>query len=157
MSPRDAFCHLVHDYPGGAPALAERLGVNKWTLEKKADPNCSTHRPSFEEVVRAEQLTGDQRPLHAHAAALGCRVVKVSIPDGVSDEQLLARMATFVKETGEALASASRAIADGRITENEIRRVEKEGADIAPALAELVARMRSMADEQARRRGVAAG
>lgn len=154
MSPRDAFYHLVHDYPGGAPALAVRLGMNKFTLEKKADPNCMTHRPTFDEVLKAETLTGDLRPLHAHAEALGCRVVRVDAPENVSDEQLLANVSAFMKETGEALVSLQDALADGRITETEIRRFEKQVADIAPTALALAARMRSLAEEQARKRAI---
>jgi hypothetical protein len=54
---------------------------------------------------------------------------------------------------GEALAS-ERMVADGRITENEIARFEREVADIAPAAIALAERMRAVADEQARVRAV---
>jgi hypothetical protein len=52
-------------------------------------------------------------------------------------------MSCFAKETAEALLAMHEALADGRITENEIKRFEKEVGDIAPAACSLVARMRS--------------
>lgn len=153
MSPRDAFCHLVHDFPGGAAALAVRLGVAKWTLAHKADFNCTTHQPTFIEVVKAEQLTGDHRPLYAHAETLGYRCVRMQyeIPN---DTGLLPAVNRFARETAEALKAMSDALEDGRITETEIRRFEKEVADIAPRAVALAERMRQAAAEQSRERAL---
>ena len=155
MTPLDAFYHLVHDYPGGAPALALRLGMNKFTLEKKADPDCATHRPAFDEVVKAEKLANDHRPLIAHAEALGYRCVKMGIGENVQLPDLLRDVLRFNKETGEALEAVHRALEDGRITENEIGEFEKQVADIMPASLALVERMRAVAADQAKERATA--
>lgn len=154
MNPRDAFYHLVHDYPGGAPALAPRLGMNLHTLEKKADPACTTHKPALMEVIAAEQLTGDHRPFHAHADALGYLVLRRPALDHVALPDLLREVTRFSKELGEALESMHKALADGRVTENEIRAFEKQVADIAPAAAALSERMRCVAAEQSRQRSL---
>lgn len=153
MTPLDAFFHLVHDYPGGAPALAVRLGMNKFTLESKADPK-RPHQPTFVEVIKAEQLSGDHRPCIAHAETLGYRVVKLPKSGDVTDEQLIERVAAFMKETGEALNAVHGALEDGRITENEVREFERQVADIAPAAIALAERLRSLAEEQARKRAL---
>jgi hypothetical protein len=154
MTPRDAFFNLVSDYPGGADALAPRLGISPWTLRHKADPKCTTHKPGLEEVIKAELLSGDHRPLHAHNEALGYRCLRIDHLPHVADEDLLQAVNAFAKETGEALAAMSAAIEDGKITENEIRRFERQVADIAPAAAKLADLMRAIAAEQSRLRAV---
>ena len=148
MNVLDAFCNLVNAYPGGASALAARMKMNRFTLAHKADPNNKTHRPAIDEVVLAEQLSGDHRVLFAHADQLGYGCVRLHLDGEVSDEQLLAQAAKFMKETGEALQAFQQAIADGRITENEVKEFERQAADIAPVAAQLAARLRAIADKQ---------
>ena len=156
MKPLDAAYHVVHDYePDGAASLAPRLGKSPTTLchEVKPPPG-SMAKFGLVDAVKATDLTEDFRILHAFAEAVNHRCVKVTIPEVDSHQDLLGAMSTFAKETAEALLAMHAAIADGRISENEIRRFEKEVGDIAPAACSLVARMRTLAAEKSRLRAV---
>jgi hypothetical protein len=156
VKPLDAAYHVVHDYaPDGAASLAPRMGKSSTTLchEVKPPPS-SMAKLGLVDAVKITDLTGDLRILHAFAEAVGHQAVKVDMPEADSDTDFHADFARFAKETSEALAAVSIAIADKRITENELRACEKEIGDIAPAACSLLARLRALAAEQSRIRAV---
>lgn len=158
VKPLDAAYHVVHDYaPDGAASLAPRMGKSSTTLchEVKPPPS-SMAKLGLVDAVKITDLTGDLRILHAFAEAVGHQAVKVEVPETDSAPNLMAAMSLFAKETAEALLAMHEALADGRVTENEIRRFEKEVGDVAPAACSLVARMRLLAAEQSRLRAVRA-
>jgi hypothetical protein len=158
VKPLDAAYHVVHDYePNGAESLAPRLGKSPTTLSHEVKPPpTSMAKLGLVDAVKISDLTGDMRILHAFAEAVGHRAVKVEIPEADSLPDLVVAMSCFAKETAEALLAMHEVLADGRITENEIKRFEKEVGDIAPAACSLVARMRVLAAEQSRIRAVPA-
>jgi hypothetical protein len=158
VKPLDAAYHVVHDYePDGAASLAPRLGKSSTQLchEVKPPPG-NMAKLGLVDAVKISDLTSDMRILHAFAEAVGHRAVKVEIPEADSLPDLVVAMSCFAKETAEALLAMHEALADGRITENEIKRFEKEVGDIAPAACSLVARMRILAAEQSRVRAMPA-
>lgn len=62
MSPQDAIHHVVHDFPGGAEALAPRIGRgaqvlrNKVTLEGVAGVRRS-HEPTLADVAAIAEVS----------------------------------------------------------------------------------------------------
>lgn len=156
VRPLDAAYHVVHDYePSGAESLAPRLGKSSTQLSHEVKPPPgSLAKLGLVDAVKITDLTGDMRILHAFAEALGHRCVQVSIPEIDNAGSLLEDVRRFSKEASEAMAAIHQAIADGKLTENEIRRCEKEIADVAPVACSLVARMRSLAAEASRLRAV---
>lgn len=46
---RDAAYHTAHQFPGGVPAMAQRLGVNENTLAHKVSLRKDTHHLSLVE------------------------------------------------------------------------------------------------------------
>ena len=49
----DAAYHTVHDYPGGATALALRLGIKSpAVLNSKVNPNTDTHHITLVEAIK---------------------------------------------------------------------------------------------------------
>lgn len=158
VKPLDAAYHVVHDYqPDGAVSLAPRLGKAKVTLcHEVHPPPGSMAKLGLVDAVKISDLTGDMRILHAFAESVGHQAVRLDLPETDTGPNLMAAMSAFAKETAEALLAMHEALADGRVTENEIRRFEKEVGDIAPAACSLVARMRLLAAEQSRLRAVKA-
>ncbi|MBL0142634.1 MAG: hypothetical protein IPP91_11175 [Betaproteobacteria bacterium] len=141
MTPIDAAYHVVHDHPGGAKALAPRLGKSFGHLchEVRPSPD-STAKLGLVDALKISELTGDHRILMAFAESLGYRCVRVEIPRARG--ALLEAVSRFARETGEALVAMHEAIEDGRITENEVQKFERQVADIAPAALALAERMR---------------
>jgi hypothetical protein len=131
LSVRDAAYHTVREYPGGAVALAARLGMNSSaTLSHKVAPNSVHYHLSLEEAISIQAFTGDYRILYAMARELGHVCISVSQSDV---EDVNQNIAATCKEFGDYLGSVSEAVRDNRVTDNEI-------SDIAAHMGALAAR-----------------
>lgn len=67
----DAAYNTVHDYPGGAEALAPRMGKSAKVLDSKVNRNEFKHHLTLHEAVQIMGLTGDHRMLRAICRHLG--------------------------------------------------------------------------------------
>lgn len=123
MNVVDAAHAIVHDYPGGSIALAPRVGMSAAILRGKVNPNDAGHHLTIAESVRMQQLTGDHRILEAEAEELGYALLPLSPESGESDVGLrsMSAMALF----GEMIGEIEAALRDGRITQNELRKIER--------------------------------
>lgn len=122
LSVRDAAYHTVHDYPGGAMALGVRLGVNGMTLSHQVNPNnVGKFSLSIEKATDIQALAEDYRILHSMARELGHVAMKV---DHAEEENVMANIADTVKEFAGYLTSVTDAVADGRVTDNELREID---------------------------------
>lgn len=64
MNILDAAYHTVHDFLGGASALASRMGIKSpAVLNSKVNPNTHTHHITLLEAVKLMEITGDYRIL----------------------------------------------------------------------------------------------
>lgn len=142
----DAVYHAVHNYRGGATALAARMGMPVETLTAKVNTNNTTHFLRPHELQAVMYMSGDLGPLHAMAAHLG-QVCYPAAPDRSGGDPVEAFMHLQV-----GVADLARALADplargGAVTKNELRRAEAMAADlqatIGHALAALRGRMRA--------------
>lgn len=154
MNVEDALYALVHDYPGGAPALAPRMGISQHTLAHMADPNQSAGWP-LRRMRQAIALTRDLRPLHALCAEFG----GVFVPTGrfahVSDVALLEAVTRMTKEFGDVGASLHKMLDDGRIVDREFEDLKQQVYELNQAAAELVERVGQLV-EPARKAAVRA-
>jgi hypothetical protein len=141
MDPIDAAYHTAHDYPGGVPAVAQRMGVSANTLQHKVSLTNDTHHLTLREAVAMQEVTGDARILHAMAGALGYACVSLQT-DGASGT--LEQVMYMAKEFGEVLGSVNNAVADGRVTPNEMRDCERQAAELMAAISGVLATVRSM-------------
>lgn len=142
----DAAYATVRNYPGGAAALAPRLGMSVNTLLHKTSPAVTTHILSVQEALALQDFTGNHAILHAMAEALGYTCSRVT-PDASGGDPTEAIMRMEV-----AHADLLRALADGvlagpqGVTSNHMRRAvhmaEEAIAHIGHALAMLRGRMR---------------
>jgi len=140
----DAVYHLAHDFPGGVPALAQRMGMSHNTLAHKVSLTQRTHHLSPRELVKLQAIAGDARVLHAIAHELGFVALPVMAEHGRTTLQDASRL---VREFSELLTSVSEATDDGRVTLNEMRTVEHQAGDVMVALNACLSTMRSMMPE----------
>lgn len=142
MNIQDAAHMLGHEYPGGAQALADRMGINRAVFNSKLNPNTATHHLTLVEALRMQQLAGRFDILYAMAEALG--FVCVPLPSD-SPESLERDIAHACKEFGEYIAEVTGSIEDNNVTPNEVKRCQKELADLVGAANHLQAKLASMA------------
>lgn len=110
---------LCHDYPGGAVALGIQAGVP--TLAQKVCPTNDRNKLMLKEAVRIQVASGDHRILHAMADNLG----ELCIPlPSVHDDDLLQATLHSVQSFGEMMGETERALHDGRVTPNELKRIQ---------------------------------
>ena len=156
MSPQDAIHHVVHDFPGGAEALAPRIGRgaqvlrNKVTLEVVAGVRRS-HEPTLADVAAITRITGDLRVLDALAAEVGAVVLRLPVIESLGDAALLDMVLTVNDEYGQACAALRDGLADGEIDRQEFARIERETLEAVRGQLELLDRLRGMVVDRPRR------
>lgn len=148
----DAALQTVSDYPGGAASLAPRVGLTAGILSNKVNPNCATNHLSLVEANRLMSVTGDHAILQALAAEHGYALVKIEDPD--ASPGLLHGVLDLGVAEGEFSRELHDALADGRITANEMAALGKAALAYQGTLIGLVRRLR---DEHARQSGSTAG
>lgn len=142
----DAAYAAVRNYPGGAAALAPRLGMSANTLLHKTNPAVPTHILSVEEALAIQDFTGNHAILHAMAEALGYTCSRAT-PDlsGGDPTEAIMRMQVAQADLLRALADGVLA-GQGGVTGNHMRRVvhmaEEAIATVGHAVAMLRGRMR---------------
>jgi len=134
----------VHDFPGGASALAALVGLAPSTLCNKVNPSVDTHHLSLSEAVTIQAITQDGRILEAEAAALGYVAIRLPRAGAGSDVELLNAYAKWTRDIGET-AEAIQTALEGEIDEASLAAIHREmHEDFARAL-ELFARFRALA------------
>ena len=134
MNVQTAAFNLVHDYPGGATALAPLLGKSASTLSHEVDPNYPTAKIGLADALKLTLLTKDRGILNSFALASHCMVLPLpACADGIDDDTFkgVTRMA---REFAEVIGQISEVTADGAVTDNELRRVEGEAAELMSAV-----------------------
>lgn len=134
---------LVNDAPGGATALASMLGKNPATLSHEVNPRYPTAKLGLADAVKLTLLTGDLQVLNAFALSVSCMVIPLvaAVPGA---EGAAARTAQLAREFGELMAACASSMADGTVTDNELERIEREGAELIGALQSLLSEVRGI-------------
>lgn len=145
MNVLDAAHAVGHDYPGGAHALGPRLGMTGRMLANKLNPNDEAHKLMLVEALRMQQLTGDHRILQAEAEELGYALLKLPSVDA---GDFASEAMRTVKEFGDFIGSIEESMRDGKVTPNELRRIERE---LLEALAHISALHKLIASRVGRR------
>lgn len=145
MDVMDAAYHCVHDYPGGVPSLAPRVGMNANTLMNKVALNNSTHHLSLREATTIQAATKDTRIVAAMARTLGGVFISLDTDTQHSTMEQVMHMA---KEFGDVLQAVNDAVSDGRVTRNEMLACERQAAELQAALNGVLAVVRGLMPEQ---------
>ncbi len=125
MNTLDAAHRVTSEYPGGAEALAHRLGMRPAVLRAKCNPNGpangSNYQLSMTDVLRIQVITGRFDILQAFAEE--CGFVAIPLPDAHALDVPHA-LAMTCAEFGDYLREVDKALSDGRVTPNEVKRLE---------------------------------
>lgn len=139
MNILDAAYHTVHDFLGGASALASRMGIKSpAVLNSKVNPNTHTHHITLLEAVKLMEITGDYRILQEMCAQLG--KVAIDLPDIPESQRDTSLMDTFLCigiKKGDISALFKEMMADGRITQGEALDMARVIHEMHKALSEL--------------------
>lgn len=134
MNILDAAHKTVHDYPGGSVSLAPRLGMSAAVLRNKVNPNNATHHLTLAEADELMGVSGDHRILHALAAEHGYALQSGDVPNSGS---LIQGMLSASAGQGDLAHVVSEALADGRITPNEVSEIERACTALQHVLAHI--------------------
>lgn len=138
---------VVHDFKGGAVALAPLVNMNSMVLSNKCNPNQDTHHLTVDEAVAIQNATKDFRILRAEAATLNHVCVPVGDFEDVSDVELLTLYAAYHAELGETAGAIMEALADGDICRAEVDLVREEMFEDFQRGLEFLSRMEALCED----------
>lgn len=144
----DAAYHTVHDYPGGATALAPRLGIKSpAVLNSKVNPNTDTHHITLVEAIKIMTITNDYRILQSMNAQLGKVAIDLPQIPECRDTALTDLVLSFGMQGGDVYTLFKTMMADGRITRGEAVDLSKVIHKLHEILAELNAQVHKCIEE----------
>jgi len=149
MNILDAVYNAVHDFPGGANALAPRMGIKSpAVLNSKVNPNTDTHHITLLETSKLMTLTGDYRPLHSLNAEHG--KVAIDLPKIPECRDLaLTELVLGIGIGGGDITSVFREMMmDGRITSGEAADMSKVIHELHMVLAKLDAQVHACVEKE---------
>ncbi|MBC7620900.1 MAG: hypothetical protein H7293_18265 [Candidatus Saccharibacteria bacterium] len=125
MNLLDAAYNVVHDYKGGAQSLAPRMGKSASTLshEVAADGSAKLGLLDAEKITH---LTGDLRILVAFATNAGQMLVPLPGAIDSGGDDCMVRLAGMAQEFGILCNEVASDLADGKISDNELARIDDE-------------------------------
>lgn len=123
----DAAYFMARDYPGGAEALAQRIGKSPVTFRHELrPPEGGSAKLGVQTLLDAMHLSGDHRPFFAMGAELGYLTVPLPAVDDVAGATTIEAVSAVASEFGQYIAEVGRALADGRVSDNELDSVTRE-------------------------------
>lgn len=138
MNITDAAYNTVHDYPGGASAIAPRLGIKSpAVLNSKVNPNTDTHHLTLAEASKIMAITGDFRILQSLNAEHGKVSIDLPVIPECRDITLTDLVLSIGMGGGDVCAVFKEMMADGRITQGEAMDMSKVIHQLHMLLAEL--------------------
>ncbi|MEN9903686.1 MAG: hypothetical protein RLZZ555_251 [Pseudomonadota bacterium] len=132
----DVAYHTVHDYPGGAPSLAPRMGKSPHTLNHEVTGNGSA-KLGLVDAAKICQLTGDYRILYTFAEACGHVCIPMPADSSADANAVLEQLAKASGEFADLCYEVCSSAADGAISDNELERIGRERLELMGALARL--------------------
>lgn len=148
MSVKLAIYRAVHNHPGGAEALAPQMKLSPNTLRHMADPKKATHGWSFRRWDELIALTGTG-PLEAHCIEHGGFFLPMRSAGAAPHTTLLKCMHRLAKEYGDLPRVIEQALkGDGRISDNELNKIEHEFEEMVAAGAGVLAQIRQIRDSR---------
>lgn len=126
---REALYDMVHNSSIPAKAQAEELGISYSYLCNAANPNLEGFDYQLRLIIPHTRLTQNFAALDYIEQSLGR--VAIQIPAlGPSPADLIEEFAKTTAEFGDLAREIGQALQDGRVEEDEFKRLEKEGWEL---------------------------
>ena len=149
MNIADAAYNTVHDYPGGANALAPRMGIKSpAVLNSKVNPNTDTHHLTLSEASKMMAITNDYRVLQSLNAEHGKVAIDLPQIPECRDAALTELILNMGIGGGDIQAVFKEMMLDGRITRGEAMDMSKVINKLHLVLAQLDAQVHACVDEK---------
>lgn len=144
MNVLDALYHTVHDFDGGAEALAVRLGKRGTSLCHEVRPPAGgSAKAGLLDAVKIMEITHDYRTLHAMAARCGFMAVPLPDLDGAHADTA-SYLAEVAREFSDLMQVVAVGAADGAITDNELAGLERQWGELVAAGTRLLGNFAAM-------------
>lgn len=145
----DLLYRISHDYPGGIPALAARMGKSPNVLNKKVDPRTDSHHTTLDDLITILDFADAEKLFtHALCANQGGVFVETGHLDVVGDMALLETFTNLMAKFGDFSKDFNNALSDQRITHAEIKEIKQDAYNMHAACALLTARLESLVDDK---------
>lgn len=151
MNALDAAYHTVHDYIGGAAALATRMGIRSAAvLNSKVNPNTSTHHLRLDEAIKLMVLTDDYRLLQAINYELG--FISIPLPSKCTDTEInvMNHVLDIGHHKGELCVTIKDIFEDGIVTVEEARTFRTLANRICSAVMSLAGELDTLSKKKPR-------
>lgn len=125
----DAARCVAEDYPGGAHALAARIDKPPSTFAHEL-AGAGGAKLGLKTAVAMSTRTGDMRILNAFAAELGAMVLPLPVLSIDAGEDALRLVGDMAREFGDVVAAYSAALADGKVTANELAHLGRQWGEL---------------------------
>ena len=130
MNVLDAAHRIAHEAEGGLDALAVRMQIGPRVFNGKVNPNDKGHLLGLVEAVRMQQLTGRYDILYSMAETLDHVCIK---KPSIEADDIGHAISTTCAEFGDFLRQIDSTMKDGQVTKNELKKVQKELAEMIAA------------------------
>lgn len=148
MNTIDAAYHTIHDYPGGSESLGPRVGISAAVLRNKVNNKVpraeKRHHLTLDEAVRIADFADDDRILRAWAHQRGYLLIKAPEGSQECDMSILEGVTGSVFSHGGFVGSINESLADGGVSPDEMKKIERAAKKAMTAIANLVSRLRGM-------------
>ena len=137
MDVKTAAFNVGHDFPGGVVALAPLIGKNASTLNQELG-GVGTAKLGLADAVKMTLQAHDYRILDAFN--MQCGRMSIPLPEmlDLENDDCMRALAGASKEFGELCSEVCSSLADGKISDNELARIQREAADMVARLNGLV-------------------
>lgn len=143
MSILDAAYNVVHDYPGGAHSLGPRIGKNPTTLNHEVAGD-GTAKFGLVDAVKATQLTRDMRILYSFAEECAHMCLPLPHVCTPATSSVIAALGQSSQRFAALCAEVCSGMDDGKISDNELERIERERSALMSELSQLAGSIRML-------------
>jgi hypothetical protein len=127
--------------------LAEKLGLTEGVLRNKvaSDKEDKRHHLSLAEAIAVVKATGNHGLIHAICHEFEGEFLHYPGFEGATDDELLSRYTSMMKELGQFSNDIHLSLADGKITQHEISALRNDFLRLSGALSEIMDRLQNRA------------
>lgn len=127
--------------------LVASLGLTEGVLRNKvaSEKEDKRHHLSLAEAIAMVKATGNHALIHAICNEFGGEFLHYPSFQGATDDELLSRYTSMMKELGQFSNDIHESLADGKITQKEISDLRNDFLRLSGALSEIMDRLQSRA------------